>query len=113
MKQVFLFLLVLTIVGCIGCSSTKTIQVRSAETTMPALELPNPKPLELSDVQFIVITAENQADVLGKNQALFALTEAEYEDLASNLLKIRGFILQQRTIIESYKKYYEQNEDKK
>lgn len=107
MKRVFLFLLVLTIVGCIGCSSTKTLQIRSAETTMPALDLPNPKPLELSDVRFIVVTAENQADVLNKNQAFFAITETEYEDLASNLLKIRGFILQQRTIIESYKKYYE------
>lgn len=107
MKQVFLFLLVLTIVGCIGCTSSKTIQIRSTESTMPALDLPNPKPLELSDVQFIVVTAENQAEVLNKNQALFAITETEYEDLASNLLKIRGFILQQRNIIESYKKYYE------
>jgi hypothetical protein len=66
----------------------------------------------LRDVEFIIITPENQEEVfadLSKDKALIALTAEGYEKLALNISDIRALIQQQKTIIAVYEKQWEES----
>ena len=78
------------------------------------MALENPTPLELQDVDWIIITKDNAEEVFEKiknekngDYALFAVTDNGYEKLALNFADIRNKIAEQRQIILSYKEYYE------
>lgn len=73
---------------------------------MPAVDT-----LNLRDVEFIIITPENQEEVfanLSKDKVLIALTADGYEKLALNISDIRALIQQQKTIIAVYEKQWEE-----
>ena len=109
--SVLLFGLVLN--GCAGLA-VKELQSYKIEKKREPLALADPKPLELQDIDWIIITKDNADEVFEKikndkngDYALFALTDNGYEKLALNFADIRNKIAEQRQIILSYKDYYE------
>jgi len=69
-----------------------------------------PRPVEMQDVNFYVVTAENLEDFRKRFEAengqfvFFAISVRDYERLALNLADIRRYIEQQKTIIVYYEK---------
>ena len=113
---------ILLIVGVLmlgGCSSTPKVKEVAITTTaiekLP-LSLPNPQPLELQQVGWIIVTEENIEEVWqllkDKNEgvALFALRHGDYERLALNIKDIRAQIGEYVVILKQYKEYYEGDE---
>ena len=105
----------LTAILLSSCAAgVKVIDTYKIEKKREPLDLSMPTPLELQDVDWIIITKENADEVFEKiksekngDYALFALTDNGYEKLALNFADIRNKIAEQRQIILSYKDYYE------
>ena len=101
--------------GCAGLA-VKELQTYSIEKKREPLNLPNPKPLELVDVEWIVVTKDNVDEVMekvkaeGGDYALFAVTDEGYKKLSLNFADIRNKLHEQNQIILSYKEYYESGE---
>ena len=105
-------LIAILLSSCAG--GVKVIDTYKIEKKREPLALEDPTPLELQDVDWIIITKENADEVFEKiknekngDYALFALTDNGYEKLALNFADIRNRIAEQRQIILSYKDYYE------
>lgn len=83
-----------------------------AESRIP-LNLRDPASITPRTVKWLVVTPENVNDVWeqlakdGQHTVLFAVTADGYESMSLNLLELRQFIMQQRSIIIKYKEYYE------
>ena len=95
-------------------AGVKVIDTYKIEKKREPLALADPKPLELQDIDWIIVTKDNADEVFEKikndkngDYALFALTDNGYEKLALNFADIRNKIAEQRQIILSYKDYYE------
>jgi hypothetical protein len=90
-----------------------TVEVVAKPVEKVPLNLEQPQPLKPKQIDWFVITPENQEEVFAKlkekkfSVVLYGLTDDDYKDLSENLAKLRSFILQQKAIIESYKEYYE------
>ena len=101
--------------GCAGLA-VKEISSYKIEKKREPLNLPNPKPLELVDVEWIVVTKDNIDEVMekvkaeGGDYALFAVTDEGYKKLSTNFADIRNKLYEQNQIILSYKEYYEGGE---
>ena len=101
--------------GCAGLA-VKEISNYKIEKKREPLNLPNPKPLELIDVEWIVVTKDNVDEVMervkaeGGDYALFAVTDEGYKKLSTNFADIRNKLYEQQQIILSYKEYYEDGE---
>ena len=101
--------------GCAGLA-VKEISNYKIEKKREPLALPNPKPLELVDVEWIVVTKDNVDEVMekvkaeGGDYALFAVTDEGYKKLSLNFADIRNKLHEQNQIILSYKEYYEDGE---
>jgi len=101
--------------GCAGLA-VKEISSYKIEKKRAKLDLAVPQPLELQDVEWIIITKDNAEEVFEKvkssngDYALFAVTDKGYEKLSLNLADIRNKLAEQRQIILSYKEYYEGDE---
>ena len=95
-------------------AGVKTLETYSIEKKREPLAIENPAPLEVQDIDWIIITKDNAEEVFEKvkndkngDYALFALTDTGYEKLALNFADIRNKLAEQRQIILSYKEYYE------
>ena len=105
----------LTAILLSNCAAgVKVIDTYTIEKKREPLALADPKPLDLQDIDWIIITKDNADEVFEKiknekngDYALFALTDNGYEKLALNFADIRNKIAEQRQIILSYKDYYE------
>jgi len=77
------------------------------------LNLDKPAPVEMSKVNWILITEDNYAEVFAQlkeknaDVVLFGLTDDGYETLSKNFAQIRSYIIKQNEIISQYKNYYE------
>ena len=98
-------------------AGVKTLETYTIEKKREPLNLTMPAPLELQDVDWIVITKDNAEEVFEKiknekngDYALFALTDTGYEKIALNFADIRNKLAEQRQIILSYQEYYEPKE---
>ena len=116
-KGILIVLLILALTGCtIG---EKRIKIFQVEEPRQKLNLPDPMPLTLEDIRWIIITSENAEEVFKKleeagiDPVLFGLTDEGYEALSKNFAQIRHYIQKQNLIIESYKNYYEPSNKKK
>ena len=111
--SVLLFGLLLN--GCAGLA-VKELQSYKIEKKREPLNLPNPEPLSLVDVEWIVVTKDNVDEVMekvkaeGGDYALFAVTDEGYKKLSLNFADIRNKLYEQNQIILSYKEYYEDGE---
>ena len=112
-KSVLLFGLLLVLTNC--SAAVKEISTYKIEKKKEPLSLPAPSPLNLENVDWVIITKENADEVFkeikngGGDYALFALTDNGYEKLALNMADIRILLAQQRQIIIQYQEYYEGN----
>ena len=98
-----------------GCSigGEKKIKIFSMEEPRQKLNLPEPMPLTLEDIRWIIITSENAQEVFKKleeagiDPVLFGLTDKDYEMLAKNFAQIRQKLQETNNLLDEYKKYYE------
>ena len=76
------------------------------------LNLEKPTPLELEQLQWIIITSENAEEVFKKleeqgiDPVLWGLTDKDFELLAKNFAQIRQKLQETNNLLEEYKKYY-------
>jgi len=115
-KNILLFgILAVFLTGC--TSSVKELLVTTVEVSKTPLNIPNPDPLEMRDVEWIIVTKDNAAEVFeqikssGGEYSVFAVTDTGYKSLQMNFVDIRNHLAEQRQIIISYKEYYEPLEE--
>tara|TARA_B100000941_G_scaffold287352_1_gene262370 strand:- start:730 stop:1173 length:444 start_codon:yes stop_codon:yes gene_type:complete len=115
-KGILIVLLILALTGCtIGEKKIKILQV---EEPRQKLNLPDPMPLTLEEIRWIIITSENAEEVFAKlkeqgiDPVLFGLTDKDYEMLSKNFAQIRQKLQETNNLLEEYKKYYEGEEKK-
>ena len=109
--------LAILLVGFIlsGCSigGEKKIKIFQVEEPRQQLDYPMPTPLQLEQIQWIIIHSENADEVFAKmkeqglDPVLFGLSDKDYELLAKNFAQIRAKLQETNTLLEEYKKYYE------
>ena len=105
--------LALFLVGCSSTPAVKQIEISSTAVEKLPLSLSNPAPLELREVEWIIVTEENIEEawqlLRDKNEgvALFALRHGDYERLALNIKEIRALLTEYTIILKKYKEYYE------
>ena len=77
------------------------------------LNLEKPTPLQLEELQWIIITSENAEEVFKKleekgiDPVLWGLTDKEFELLAKNFARIRNQLKITNDLLDKYKEYYE------
>jgi hypothetical protein len=99
--------------GCLGSSRTaETIEVKTYPVERPKLILPAADPVKIKDIEWVIVTRENQEEVFkkiedsGQPVSIFGLTGDGYAKISQNLNDIRRYIEQQNAIILAYKNYY-------
>ena len=109
-------LALLLLSSCVG--AVKEISSFKIEKKREPLAIEDPTPLQLQNVDWIIITKENAEEVFEKvkndkngDYALFALTDTGYEKLALNFADIRNKLAEPRQILLSYKEYYDPKEE--
>ena len=81
------------------------------------LNLEKPTPLELEQLQWIIITSENAEEVFKKleeqgiDPVLWGLTDKDFELLAKNFARIRNQLKITNDLLDNYKEYYEGGDD--
>ena len=74
----------------------KTLEIFKTEVEREKLDLKKPTPLELENLQWIIITSENADEVFkrleekGIDPVLWGLTDKDFELLAKNFARIRN-----------------------
>ena len=77
------------------------------------LNLEKPTPLQLEQLQWIIITSENAEEVFKKleeqgiDPVLWGLTDKDFELLAKNFAQIRNQLKITNDLLDKYKEYYE------
>ena len=112
-----IILLIVATVLLTGCAvGEKKIKIFQVEEPRQQLDYPLPTPLELEQIQWIIIHSENADEVFAKmkeqglDPVLFGLSDKDYELLAKNFAQIRAKLQETNTLLEEYKKYYEDYE---
>ena len=112
MKNILLLSVLAVFLTSCG-SSVQEIQVTTVEVSKTPLNLPNPDPLKLQDVEWIIITKDNANEIFeriksaGGEYALFAVEDTGYEKLQINFTDIRNKLAEQRQLLLAYREYYE------
>ena len=100
--------------GCASKPTIKQIEVTTTAVEKLPLSLPNPAPLEMQEVEWMIVTEDNIDEawqlLKDKNEgvALFALRHGDYERLALNIKEIRALLGEYIVILKKYKEYYEE-----
>jgi len=113
-----IILILVTAVLLTGCSigGEKKIKIFQVEEPRQQLDYPLPTPLELEQIKWIIIHSDNADEVFAKMEeqgldpVLFGLSDKDYELLAKNFAQIRAKLQETNTLLEEYKKYYEDYE---
>lgn len=106
-----------------GCSmiptQTKPVEVVTIAERPPMYHPPLPLEVQLSDVDWEVLTPELMEEYLklveegnAPRKAYYALTTKEYENLSMNMAEITRYIKETLGIIEFYREYDKKEEDK-
>ena len=96
-----------------SCSGVKQLEIFKTEVEREKLNLKKPTPLELEQLQWIIITSENAEEVFtrleeaGIDPVLFGLTDKDFELLAKNFARIRNQLKITNDLLDKYKEYYE------
>ena len=116
MNKILAIALAILLTGC-SIGGEKRIKLFAVEEPRQKLNLPDPMPLTLEDIRWIIITSENAQEVFqrleeqGIDPALFGLTDKDYELLSKNFAQIRQKLQETNSLLEEYKKYYEGEEN--
>jgi len=106
-------LLILTTFLISGCSTVQKLDVFSTEVERVPLNLESPVTPEMEEIKWVIITSENAEQVFaklkeqGSDPVLFGLTDDGYETLSKNFAQIRAYMIQQSTVLDQYREYYE------
>ena len=117
MNKILAIALILLLTGC-SIGGERKVKIFSVGEPRAKLNLPDPMPLTLEDIRWIIITSENAQEVFqrleeqGIDPVLFGLTDKDYELLAKNFAQIRQKLQETNSLLEEYKKYYETEEKK-
>lgn len=106
-----------------GCSmiptQTKPVEVVTIAERPPMYHPPLPLEVQLSDVDWEVLTPELMEEYIklveegnAPRKAYYALTTKEYENLSMNMAEITRYIKETLGIIEFYREYDKEQEDK-
>ena len=101
-----------------SCSGVKQLEIFKTEVEREKLNLKKPTPLELEQLQWIIITSENAEEVFtrleeaGIDPVLFGLTDKDFELLAKNFARIRNQLKITNDLLDKYKEYYEPEKKK-
>ena len=112
MKNIILLSVLAVFLTSCG-SSVQEIQVTTVEVSKTPLNLSNPDPLKLQNVEWIIITKDNANEIFeriksaGGEYALFAVEDTGYEKLQINFTDIRNKLAEQRQLLLAYREYYE------
>ena len=116
-KMKNIILLIVLAMFLTSCSkSVQEIKVTTVEVSKTPLNLPNPDPLKLQDIEWIIITKENANEIFeriksaGGEYALFAVEDTGYEKLQINFTDIRNKLAEQRQLLLAYREYYAPSE---
>lgn len=103
-----------------GCASfglfgtrVKPVQVQIQAQERTRLAVPDPMPLKVRPVEWILITPDNAEQIFSQireknaDLVLFGLTDDGYESLSVTMAELRNHIAAQRQIIIRYREYYE------
>ena len=102
-----------------SCSGVKQLEIFKTEVEREKLNLKKPTPLELEQLQWIIITSDNAEEVFtrleeaGIDPVLFGLTDKDFELLAKNFARIRNQLKITNDLLDKYKEYYESDLEKK
>ena len=102
-----------------SCSGVKQLEIFKTEVEREKLNLKKPTPLELEQLQWIIITSDNAEEVFtrleeaGIDPVLFGLTDKDFELLAKNFARIRNQLKITNDLLDKYKEYYEGDLEKK
>jgi hypothetical protein len=122
MKLITLLLASVLLTGCASFPFGKRVDpvvVQTQEVKRTPLNLPDPTPLKLNGIRWVLVTPDTIEEVWtkidreGGDLVLFALTADQYEVLAMDMLQIRQFMEKQKDVIIKYREYYEPKEPKK
>lgn len=115
MRILLILILAITLTAC-GQTDLPTpvrpVVVSSQPIDRPQLSLPPVDRIQARNVEWIIITPENIDEVFnrmrerGQPLALFALTEAGYQNVSLNTADSLKLILQQQAVIDGYEQYY-------
>ena len=105
-----------------GCSmipsQTKPVEVVTIAERPPMYHPPLPLELQLSDVDWEVLTPELMEEYIrlveegnAPRKAYYALTSKEYENLSMNMAEITRYIKETLGIIEFYREYDKEEEE--
>ena len=114
MRIVLLLTVLLFMEGC--ASKPQQINISAKPIEKPTLIVPQAEVLKLKELEWIVITEDNVAEVWQRltekkvDVVLFGITDEGYEVMARNMSDIMAHIEQQKAIIAAYKNYYEESE---
>ena len=101
-----------------SCSGVKKLTIFKEEVKRQELNLEKPTPLQLEQLQWIIITSENADEVFKKleeqgiDPVLWGLTDKDFELLAKNFARIRNQLKITNDLLDKYKEYYEPTEEK-
>ena len=108
MKRLLILVSILFLVS--GCSMLRVLTSPIEKTPLSLVEL---DPLELNNVEFVVVTRDNAMQILdafekqGKKPVIIGMSGKDYKILAIDIDKIKNYIELQKEIIRKYKEYYE------
>ena len=114
--SVLVSLILITSLTC--CSGVKQLEIFKTEVEREKLNLKKPTPLELEQLQWIIITSNNADEVFtrleeaGIDPVLFGLTDKDFELLAKNFARIRNQLKITNDLLDKYKQYYEPEKKK-
>ena len=97
----------------------KEIVVQTVEVQKVIPVQPRPKPIDMTDVKFYVVTEENYAEFKEKfmktnnDYVFYAVSVHDYENLAFNMAELYRYIRQQKEIIIYYEKAVEVKPEEK
>ena len=113
MSKIIAMALIVLLTGC-SIGGEKKIKIFAVEEPRQKLNLPDPMPLTLEDIRWIIITSANAEEVFKKleeagiDPVLFGLTDKDYELLAKNFAQIRQKLQETNNLLDEYKQYYEE-----
>lgn len=95
-----------------GCATTKTVEVKTEPVKLKIAKPPQPRPVELDNVKWMVVTKDNLQEFIDKqtksqssdNPVFIAITVNDYKKLSLNLSELKRYIAQQKSIIVYYEK---------
>ena len=97
----------------------KEIVVQTVEVQKVIPIQPQPKPIDMIDVKFYVVTEENYAEFKEKfmktnnDYVFYAVSVHDYENLAFNMAELYRYIRQQKEIMIYYEKAVEVKPEEK